>query len=97
MSLFWLCFIGGCAVLAFCGWAIVCGGAMRQVEAPHPLPVVRKARGPMREGFCPYCQRPGTYLTHAGIPNRRYHVCQPAAVQAHVWPPAPADVPKEAM
>ena len=36
-------------------------------------PASRKLRGPLTDGFCPVCSRPGTYLNHDGSPNRRFH------------------------
>jgi hypothetical protein len=62
--------------LAWFGWAIVAGGNMRQVEESTPLPMPRRKRGPLTEAFCPVCHAPGVYMTKAGLPNRRYHVCQ---------------------
>jgi hypothetical protein len=60
--------------------------------AAEAVPAAGKAatgkRGPLVQHFCPYCHRAGVYMTKTGQPNRRYHQCDPAAVQAHVWPPA---------
>ena len=69
LSLFCL----GCAALAFVAWGIVHGGTSKP-EPPMPMP--RRKRGPLTEAFCPVCHAPGVYMTKAGLPNRRYHVCQ---------------------
>ena len=95
MSLLVLSFIG-IVVLALVGGvcALFIGTReWRLDEAIAPAPPARKPRGPLADGFCPVCHAPGVYLTKAGGPNRRYHTCEPPAVQAHVWPPAPADQP----
>jgi hypothetical protein len=44
----------------------------RQAER-RPKHAPRKARGPLRDGFCPKCGEPGTYLNKDGTANRRFH------------------------
>lgn len=74
------------AAVAFLGWLIVRGGTLKEAPAPPEPAKVRKPRGHLRQGFCPTCGVPGVYLRDDGMVNRRYgHVCDPAAVQAHVW------------
>ena len=55
------------------------------------LVAVRKARGPLRDGFCPFCSTPGVYLTRKGLPNLRYHNCRRGLTGAQAvsatWPP----------
>jgi len=88
--------------IAWFGWAIVAGGSLRQVEESTPLPMPRRKRGPMAEGYCPNCQEAGVYMNKDGTPNRRHHSVarcerlraawltpeQVAALPTHTWPPS---------
>lgn len=48
-------------------------GAKR--DAAPPAPRVSRVRGPLTDGFCPWCGEAGIYLNRDGRPNRRYHHC----------------------
>ena len=74
-------FCAGCALLAFCGWAVVAGGAMRQADAEADL--ARPKRVYIR-GLCVYCGEV-VVLRSDGEPHRRFHRCESSRAP---WPPA---------
>lgn len=87
MTTLHLVLIGVCAVgwlaAAVLAWAL-CAAAKRRTPEPDPP-------GAYRRGMCQTCGELDVVLRADGQPHRRFHHCDPAAVQAHVWPPAPAD------
>jgi len=86
-----LSLVGGGLVL-LCVIGLFLGSKPREAEEADATPKPKRTRGRLADGFCPVCRQPGVYLTKAGQPNRRYHRCEPAAVQTHVWPDVPREV-----
>ena len=94
MTIYVPSFIGLAAVLVAAGYCVLVHGANKRKAAQAPAPAkVRQPRGELRDGFCPWCSRPGTYLTRKGLPNLRYHNCHEGhagtVVNSATWPPAP--------
>jgi hypothetical protein len=69
-------FLFGCGLVAFAGWAIIRGGAMRPSPAP---PVPAKVKRVYIRGLCPYCGEIDVVLRQDGEPSRRHHPCRLAS------------------